>query len=94
LQKQITNSENKERLIEGNVPVLVYLGIYSEDPEEDERINEELRKFLEPIWHKVPGFRDLLKDNEELIIKMGIKMQDENVVYGRRNLSSYNFKID
>ncbi len=59
------NSENKERLIEGNVAVLVDLGIYSEDPEEDERINEELRKFLESIGHKVPGFRDLLKGNEE-----------------------------
>jgi len=61
---QIKYSENKERLIERNVPVLVDLGIYSEDPEEDERINEELRKFLESIGHKVPGFKELVRDNE------------------------------
>jgi len=59
------NSENKEKLIEGNIAVLVDLGIYSEDPEEDERIKESLRKFLESIGHKVPTFKDLLKGSEE-----------------------------
>ena len=57
--KQIESFENKEKLIEGNVAVLIDLGIYSEDPEEDERINEELRKFLMSIGHKVPTFKDL-----------------------------------
>jgi hypothetical protein len=30
-----------------------------------ERINKDLRKFLESIGHKVPTFKDLLKGSEE-----------------------------
>lgn len=60
LKEQTGNSENKEELIEGNIAVLVDLGIYSKDPEEDGRIKEELGIFLKSIGHKVPGFKDLM----------------------------------
>lgn len=39
---------------EGNIVVFKDLGIYSEDPEEDKRINENLIKFLESQGYKMP----------------------------------------
>jgi hypothetical protein len=37
--------------------------IDKKDTGKDERINEELWKFLESTGHKVPGFKELAKGN-------------------------------
>lgn len=42
---------------EGNIIVLKDLGIYSEDPEQDKKINEDLRNFLESKGYPRPRIK-------------------------------------
>lgn len=48
---------------EGNLAVLKDLGIYSDDPEEDKKINEELSKFLESKGYPRPKIK-IIKNKE------------------------------
>lgn len=48
---------------EGNLAVFKDLGIYSDDPEEDEKINEKLRNFLKSIGYELPEV-EIIKDKE------------------------------
>ena len=52
-----------EKNQEGNIAVFKDLGIYSEDPEEDRKINEKLIKFLESQGYKMPEIK-IIKDKD------------------------------
>lgn len=49
-----TKKKVRSRNVEGNIAVFKDLGIYSDDPEEDEKINQDLIKFLESQGYKMP----------------------------------------
>lgn len=48
---------------EGDLGVFKDLGIYSDDPEEDKKINEKLSKFLESKGYPVPKITRKLKSD-------------------------------
>lgn len=49
---------------EGNLAVFKDLGIYSEDPEEDEKINQSLIKFLESKGYKMPEIKIIKSEDK------------------------------
>lgn len=51
LKKNIKIPQHQQ---EGNIAVFKDLGIYSDDPEEDEKINQDLIKFLDSQGYKMP----------------------------------------
>jgi len=55
-------SKNKNRLKqEGNIAVFKDLGIFSEDPKEDQQINNNLRNFLTSLGLKTPAIKRVKK---------------------------------
>lgn len=59
--KKKSKSQHKE---EGNIAIFTSLGIYSEDPKEDENINKRLIKFLKSQGYKMPDVKVINNKNK------------------------------